>query len=94
MTTCPTCNIAVLAGQDIEIYPHAIDPDGDQLQYSYFEWKGLLWEESPLYQTSKKDARLITASPIDVGTHKVLVIATDNQGLYDYQNLTVLVQAP
>lgn len=91
-SNCDSCNIAVKAGQVIEIYPYAIDPDGDSLEYNYYQWKSTFWEFPIMDATNHRDASLQTSNS-DIGMHYVLVVANDNQGLHDYQNISIMVKA-
>ncbi len=90
----------------IVIYPYAIDPDGDDLTYHYTGWKTPIpiqiggnyygggsyneWEASDKYRDTKKDAFVFTNAS-DIGDHWIRITVYDNEGLYDYQDIKIIV---
>ena len=99
-------NIVVNANNMTIIYPYAIDPDGDDLTYNYTGWKTPIpilvegnyhgggsyneWESSDKYRSTKKDAFVFTNAS-DIGYHWIRITVSDNEGLYDYQDIKILV---
>lgn len=48
------------------------------------------WSQSALFQQTKKDASLVVKAE-DIGTHKLRVSIMDNEGLYDFQDINIIV---
>ncbi|MFH1398728.1 MAG: hypothetical protein ABIG95_01295 [Candidatus Woesearchaeota archaeon] len=114
-------NIIVNAGDQIVIYPLALDPDNDNITIAYSGWKtpvpifrpnGLhyidphtdasdhtvfgggdinRWQQSTLYQNTRRDASITTNATTDRGYHWIRINVSDNEGLSDYQDIAIVV---
>jgi len=77
-------DIVIDDGDIIEIFPLGIDPDGDSLIYNI---------SNPSF--IKTGENNFTAQPgtFTTGANYVIVNVSDNEGLYDYQNVTIYVKS-
>ncbi len=77
-------DIVVCLNDTIEIYPMAIDPDEDIVNYEVYT--------SAPFSFKKTGQDNFTANASVTGEYFVVVNASDNEGLYDYQNVSVYVK--
>ncbi|MBS1266909.1 MAG: hypothetical protein MAG795_00878 [Candidatus Woesearchaeota archaeon] len=97
----------IVSEEDVIVYPFALDPDEEIPQIKYKGWKTghaisvhghnhgggsqNRWQQSSQYQDNHRDAA-ITTSQGDNGFHFFRVIAEDEAGLQDYQDVEVFIR--
>lgn len=82
--TSDSYNILVELGNPVDIYPLGIDPDEDDLMYTYYIRSG----GGSITRLSPKDAEFSSSV---VGDTILRVNVSDDGGLYDYQDVVIRV---
>lgn len=77
-------NIVNKTGNILKIFPLGIDPDEEDLTYNYTIPAGKL-----IAQPSPKEVWIYTG--LSDGYFNVTINVSDNEGLYDYQDITIRV---
>ena len=72
-------------------YEQCLANIADFTQYRAYDTPLYLWNASVEYQATGREAS-VTTVPQDVGAHTTRVIIMDNEGLYDYQDIHILVK--
>ncbi len=82
-------DVIALQNESFELHPEAVDPDEDDLTFSYSGWNSGLFMNSSLYRSTKQNASLVLSSS-DAGAHNITVKVSDGAHS-DWQLVRVLV---